>query len=67
VKKYQSGSKSQRQNQHTKKLISKIKKFNSKGKSVSGLEKELGYMMGEERPKFATGQGVGVGKKKYGE
>ncbi len=50
------GSKSQRQNQHVKRLERKIKKFKAKGKSVTGLEKELGYMMGESRPDFKTGR-----------
>jgi hypothetical protein len=34
----------------------KIKKFKAKGKSIVGLEKELGYCMGEDRPKFKTGR-----------
>ena len=40
------GSKSQRQNQHAKRIESKIKRFKRKGKSTAGLEKELGYAMG---------------------
>lgn len=52
------GSKSQRQNQHVKKLNSKIKKFKSRGKNTEKLEKELGYMMGDERPNFKTGRDV---------
>ncbi len=50
------GSKPQRQNQHAKRLQSKIKRFKKRGKSTEGLEKELGYMMGEERPAFKTGR-----------
>jgi len=51
------GSKSQRQNQHVKKLMAKIRKFKKNNKSVAGLEKELGYMMGDaERPSFKTGR-----------
>jgi hypothetical protein len=50
------GSKSQRQNQHVRRLTSKIRKFEKRGKSTAGLEKELGYMMGEERPKTKTGR-----------
>mgnify|MGYP001285838569 CR=1 FL=1 len=67
MKKNQSGSKLQRQNQHTRRLSSKIKKFKSKNIDTSGLEKELGYMMGEERPKFATGPDADPRKKKYGQ
>ena len=50
------GSKAQRQNQHTRRLTNKIRKFEAKGKSTVKLEKELGYMMGEERPKHKTGR-----------
>ena len=50
------GSKSQRQNQHAKRIESKIKRFKRKGKSTAGLEKELGYAMGEDRPTFKTGR-----------
>ena len=50
------GSKTQRQNQHTKRLESKIRRFKKKGKSIDGLEKELGYMLGEDRPSFKTGK-----------
>tara|TARA_B100000131_G_scaffold168602_1_gene162982 strand:+ start:7639 stop:7827 length:189 start_codon:yes stop_codon:yes gene_type:complete len=50
------GSKPQRQNQHVKRLERKIRKFKAKGKSTVGLEKELSYMEGEERPSFKTGR-----------
>ena len=50
------GSKSQRQNQHVRKLNSKIKKFKKAGKNTARLEKELGYMMGDDRPTFNTGR-----------
>jgi len=50
------GTKAQRQNQHVRRLESKIKKFKAKGKSVTGLERELGYMMGETRPTIKTGR-----------
>ena len=51
------GSKEQRQHQHLKKLMAKIKKFENKNKSTEGLKKELGYVMGEtERPSFRTGR-----------
>ena len=53
------GSKSQRQNQYTKRLEAKIRKFKKRGKSTVGLEKELGYMMGESRPSFTTGHAAG--------
>ena len=50
------GTKAQRQNKHVRRLSMKIKKFKEKGKSIVGLEKELGYCMGEDRPKFKTGR-----------
>ncbi len=50
------GTKAQRQNQHVRRLNMKIKKFKAKGKDTTGLEKELGYMMGDDRPTFKTGQ-----------
>ncbi len=60
-----SGSKSQRQNQHVRRLNMKIKRFKAKGKDVTGLEKELGYMMGDDRPAFKTGRDADVRLKKY--
>ena len=59
------GSKAQRQNQHTRRLASKIRKFEKKGKSTAGLEKELSYMLGEERPAFKTGREVDPRFKRY--
>ena len=50
------GSKAQRRNQHIRRISSKIRKFEKKGKSTAGLEKELGYMLGEERPAHRTGR-----------
>ena len=58
------GSKAERQNQYTKLLEKKIKKFKKKGKSTGGLEKELGYMLGEERPAFKTGRDADARLKK---
>ena len=52
------GSKVQRQNQHVKRLEKKIKRFKKSGRNTAGLEKELGYMMGEDRPDFKTGKEV---------
>ena len=52
------GSKSQRQNQHVKRLEKKIKKFKKRGWEIAGLEKELGFMIGEDRPSFKTGRDV---------
>jgi|TARA_Y100000310_G_scaffold197178_1_gene197263 hypothetical protein len=51
-------SKTQRQNQHVKRLEKKIGKFEKKGKPTERLKKELGYMMGESRPEFKTGRDV---------
>lgn len=59
------GSKSQRQNKHVRRLNMKIKKFKAKGKDTTGLEKELGYMMGDDRPTFKTGREVDPRLKKY--
>ena len=61
------GSKVQRQNQHVKKLMSKIKRFEKRGKSTEGLQKELDYVMGEtKRPEFKTGREADPRlKKKY--
>tara|TARA_Y100000310_G_scaffold9417_1_gene9857 strand:+ start:35377 stop:35580 length:204 start_codon:yes stop_codon:yes gene_type:complete len=51
------GSKAQRQNQHMKKLMLKIKKFEKQGKSVDKLKKELSFAVGEkDRPAFKTGK-----------
>ncbi len=50
------GTKAQRQNQHVRRLEKKIRRWKRQGKDVSGMEKELGYMMGEERPTFKTGR-----------
>ena len=59
------GSKPQRQNQHTKRLESKIRRFKKSGKSTDGLEKELGYMLGEARPDFKTGREADPRLKKH--
>lgn len=66
MKRISRGSKSQRQNQHVRRINMKIKKFKSKGKDTSGLEKELGYMMGEDRPTYATGRECDPRYKKHG-
>jgi hypothetical protein len=58
------GSKAQRQNQHIKRLEKKIRKFEAKGWSISGLEKELGYMLGEDRPAYKTGRDADARLKK---
>ena len=51
------GSKAQRQNQHMKRLMAKIKKFKKKNKSVENLERELSYVVGDaKRPSFKTGR-----------
>ena len=59
------GSKSQRQNRHVRRLNMKIKKFKAKGKNTEGLEKELGYMMGDDRPTFKTGRDADPRLKKH--
>jgi hypothetical protein len=51
------GSKPERQNQHFRRLMAKIRKFEKQGKSVEKLKKELSYAIGDvERPKFKTGR-----------
>ena len=51
------GSKAQRQNQHLRRLLSKIRRFEKAEKNVDGLQKELAFCMGEtKRPEFKTGR-----------
>ena len=59
------GTKLQRQNQYVRWLESKIRKFNKRGKSTEGLEKELGYMKGESRPDFKTGAAANPPKRRF--
>jgi len=59
------GNKAQRQNQHAKRLESKIRRFKNRGKSTEGLEKELGYMLGQDRPEFKTGKDTDPRLKKH--
>ena len=60
------GSKSQRQNQHMKRLEKKIRQWKKKGKKVDGLEKELNYCLGEDRPAHKTGREADPRFKVYG-
>ena len=56
-KRRQTGSKAQRQNQHMRRLMSKIKRHGSRGLDTSKMEKELAYCIGDtERPAFKTGR-----------
>ena len=49
------GSKAQRQNQHLRRLMSKVHRFKEANKSTVGLEKELAFCMGDaDRPAFKT-------------
>jgi hypothetical protein len=51
------GSKSQRQNQHMRRLMAKIRKFEKRDKNADGLKRELAYVVGDEkRPEFKTGR-----------
>ena len=52
------GSKSQRQNQHMKRLEKKIRQWKKKGRKTEGLEKELSYCLGEDRLAHKTGREV---------
>jgi hypothetical protein len=59
------GTKAQRQNQHMRRLMSKIKKFEKTGRNTEGLQKELLYCVGEtDRPPFKTGRDVDRRSKK---
>ena len=50
------GSKLQRQNQHIRRLTSKIKRHKKRGWSTEKMEKELSYCTGDsDRPSFNTG------------
>jgi hypothetical protein len=54
------GTKLERQNQHQKRLKTKIKRFEKRGWSTAGLQKELAYCSGEaDRATFATGHNAG--------
>ena len=61
------GSKAQRQNQHVRKLMSKIRRFEKANKDTAGLQKELSFCMGEtKRATFKTGREADQRlKKKY--
>jgi hypothetical protein len=50
------GNKAQRQNQYMRRLNKKIRQFEKADKSTAGLERELSYMLGEERPAHKTGR-----------
>ena len=50
------GSKVQRQNRYVRWLEAKIRRFMKNKKNTEGLEKELGYCMGDDRPEFKTGR-----------
>ena len=58
-------SKAQRQNQYVRRLEAKIKRFKKHGKNTEGLEKELGYCMGDKRPAFNTGRDADPRFKKH--
>ncbi len=59
------GSKIQRQNQHQKRLKSKIKRFEKRGWSTDGLKKELSFSTGETaRPEFKTGAAANPPKRR---
>jgi hypothetical protein len=60
------GTKLQRQNQHRKRLMSKIKRWKVKEKDTTGLEKELGYSSGKlDRPTFRSGRDCDPRLKKW--
>jgi hypothetical protein len=59
------GSKTQRQNQHVRRLEAKIKRHKSKGRDTSKMEKELGYCTGDSRPEFKTGRDADPRLKKH--
>ena len=58
------GTKAQRQNQHVRRLMMKIARFEKKGWSTKGLRRELGYCTGEfPRPPHKTGSEAAPSKK----
>ena len=53
----QSGSKSERQNQHIRRLMMKIARHTKREWNVAGLEKELAFVLGDKkRPVAKTGR-----------
>jgi hypothetical protein len=53
----QSGSKSQRQNQHQRRLMQKIARHTKRGWKTEGLERELAFSLGDsKRPSFNSGR-----------
>lgn len=60
------GTKAERQNQHMRRIMAKIRKFEKKGKNTDGLQKELSYCTGKvPRPEFKTGCKADPRLKKY--
>ena len=60
------GSKAQRQNQHVRKIMRKIAKFQKKGWPTVKMEKELAYCTGgAERPTFKSGRDTDPRLKKF--
>lgn len=59
------GTKAQRQNQHVRRLESKIKRHKARGWDTSKMEKELGYCTGDDRPEFKTGRDADPRLKKH--
>ena len=60
------GSKPQRQNQHVRKWMAKIRKFEKQEKNNEGLKRELAYCIGDApRPEFKTGRDADPRLKKY--
>ncbi len=51
-----SSSKASRQKKHVKRLERKVRVFTKREWDASGLQKELGYCMGDDRPVFKTGR-----------
>jgi len=57
AKRNQRGSKSQRQNQHVRRLMMKIERHKKRKWNVEGMERELAFCVGDkERLAFKTGR-----------
>ena len=64
--KLQSGTKAQRQNQHMRKLMIKINRFDKRKWNTAGLKKELAYCTGDaNRSSFPTGRATDPKLKKH--
>lgn len=60
------GSKAQRQNQHLRRLMTKMARHEKRGWNTDGLAREIAYVSGEkERPAHDTGRVADERMKRY--